>query len=273
MNALLIIAGKEVRDSLRNRWIIGSTLLLAGLAFVLAFLGTAPIGQLGVKPLAVTVVSLASLTIFLVPLIALLLSYDAIVGEVERGTMMLLMTYPLSRRQILFGKFIGHTAILAFSTVVGYGAAGLAVGYAGGADPASWIAFGGLLASSVVLGAVFLGIAYLVSTLVRERSTAAGIAIGIWLVFVVLYDMGLLGLLVAGQGSIDAKLFPYLLLLNPTDVYRLFNLTGFENVRMFSGLAGVSEVGFSPTTLFAVLVAWMILPLILAATLFQRREL
>ena len=42
-----------------------------------------------------TVVSLASLTVFLVPLIALLLAYDAIVGEAERGTLLLLLAYPV----------------------------------------------------------------------------------------------------------------------------------------------------------------------------------
>ena len=62
------------------------------------------------------------------PLIALLLGFDAIVGETERGTMMLLLTYPLSRKQLVLGKFLGHAAILAFATVLGYGLAGIVVG-------------------------------------------------------------------------------------------------------------------------------------------------
>ena len=41
-------------------------------------------GVVKAEPLAVVVVSLVSLSIFLVPLIALLLSFDAIVGEHER---------------------------------------------------------------------------------------------------------------------------------------------------------------------------------------------
>ena len=42
-----------------------------------------------------TVASLTSLATFLMPLIALLLAYDAIVGEEEGGTLLLLLTYPL----------------------------------------------------------------------------------------------------------------------------------------------------------------------------------
>ena len=106
--------------------------LLAALALTLAFLGAAPTGAVKVSALAVTIVSLSSLTIFLIPLIALLLSYDAIVGEIDRGTMALLLAYPVARWQVVLGKFLGHLAILVFATVVGYGVAGLALQWAGG---------------------------------------------------------------------------------------------------------------------------------------------
>ena len=46
-----------------------------------------------------------------------------------------------------------------------------------------------MMLSSVMLGAVFVGIGYLISVLVRERGTAGGVAIGVWLLFVLIYDM------------------------------------------------------------------------------------
>ena len=79
MSPILVLAEKEFRDGLRNRWVAGATLLLAALAFALTFLGSSPAGLVDAKPLAVTVVSISSLTIFLIPLIALLIGYDAIV--------------------------------------------------------------------------------------------------------------------------------------------------------------------------------------------------
>lgn len=93
MNSALVIARKEFRDGLRNKWVAAITLLLAALAFALTFIGSSPTGLLEAKPLAVTVVSISSLTIFLIPLIALLLGYDAIVGEHERGCLLLMLTY------------------------------------------------------------------------------------------------------------------------------------------------------------------------------------
>ncbi|WP_130471165.1 ABC transporter permease subunit [Candidatus Magnetaquicoccus inordinatus] len=274
MRTIAIIAYKEIRDALRNRWIISATLLLAALAFGLAFVGSAPSGTLGAKPLAVIVVSLASLTIFLLPLISLMLAYDALVGEVERGTLLLLLTYPLNKTQLLLGKFIGHWLVLLLATWVGYGAAGLAVGWsAGGADAQSWRAFALLLGSSGLLGASFIAMAYLVSSMVRERGAAAGLAIAIWLLFVVLYDMGLLGVLIATRGQIHEQIFPWFLLGNPADIFRLLNLTAFEQVRTFAGLAGLSgQIPFTPWQLLVALLLWIVVPLTAAIIQFRRRE-
>lgn len=276
MRAILAIMHKEINDGLRNRWVASATLLLAALALGLAFLGSAPTGTVGASPLAVTVVSLASLTIFLIPLIALLLSFDAIVGDWERGTLLLLLAYPVARWQVLTGKFLGHMSILTLATVLGYGAAGLATVLTEGTIEAqNWQAFAALIGSSILLGGVFIGIGYFISTLVGERSTAAGLAVAIWLVLVLLYDLALLGVLVADQGKhLPTTVFRYLLLLNPADTYRLFNLTGFGEIRQFSGMAGLSaEAQFAPITLLMVLGAWVVVPLLMAAILFARREL
>ena len=84
-----------------------------------------------------------------------------------------------------------------------------------------------------------------------------------------------LGLLVVDQGQVlSGGLLNALLLLNPTDAYRLFNLTGSGNVSAFSGMAGVAQTTtLSPSVLLAALAAWALLPLGLAAFAFSRREL
>lgn len=276
MSSTLIIIAKEVRDGLRNRWVLAVTLLLAALALSLGFLGSAPTGSVKVDPLTVTVVSLSSLSIFLVPLIAMLLSYDAIVGEIERGTMALLLSYPVARRQVVIGKFFGHLSILALATTLGYGLAGITLQLAhGGVDFSTWMPFVFLIVASILLGASFLSMGYLISSLVQERATAAGIAIGVWLFLVVIYDMALLGILVADQGRvITSPILNIILLFNPTDVYRLLNLTGYENVSMFAGMAGLSEQARLPLPLlFGVQVLWIAVPFALAITAFRKRAI
>ena len=275
MNNIVIIARKEIQEGLRNRWVIAVTLLLASLALTLSFLGSAPTGNVGAGRLDIVIVSLASLTIFLVPLIALLLSHDAIVGELERGTLLLLLSYPVARSQIVFGKFLAHILILSFATLLGYGAAGLALVVAGTPTTAdSWTAFGAMIGSSILLGSVFTSIGYLVSATVSQRSTAGGIALGVWLFFVIIYDMGLLGAIVSTKGvGFSPGLLSILLMANPTDAYRLLNL-GSEtagSVSALSGLAAGSKL--SPTVLMASLALWVAVPLSLAMLRFSRREL
>jgi len=275
MNNILIVARKEIQEGLRNRWVLATTLLLAALALTLSFLGSAPTGNVGVNQLDVVIVSLSSLTIFLVPLIALLLAHDAIVGEVERGTMLLLISYPIGRRQIVFGKFLGHLAILAFATLFGYGTAAAALAMTGTEiGLASWWAFLAMIASSILLGMVFIAIGYVTSALSNERSTAGGIAIGVWLFFVLIYDMALLGALVAAEGRpLPSGLLDVLLVLNPTDAYRLLNL-GSGEAGALSGLGGIAgHTGLNGPMLVAALVAWIAAPFALALRIFSRREL
>src|SRR3954471_24263973 len=152
MRNIVVVARKEIQEGLRNRWVLATTLLLAALALTLTFLGSAPTGNVGVRALDVVIVSLSSLTIFLLPLIALLISHDAIVGEMERGTMLLLLSYPLARWQIVVGKFLGQVAILALATIVAYAAAALALAATGQPiGAASWRGFGYMIGSSVLL--------------------------------------------------------------------------------------------------------------------------
>ena len=275
MSATWIIAGQEIRDGFRNRWIVALTLVLAGFALSLTLLGSAPGGTVGASPLLVSVVSLSSLTIFLLPLIGLMLSFDAVVGEVERGTMLLLLTYPVARWQVMMGKFLGHMAILTFATIVGYGLAGIVAASSGdGVEQDTWLAFATMTGSSIVLGGAFLAIGYLISTCVRERATAGGIAIGVWLFFVLIYDMALLGLLVGQGDAIASGAFHALLLANPADVYRLFNLGGFENVATLSGTIGMmADVKLSVWMLGGVQLAWVIVPLTIAGLLFRTKEI
>lgn len=272
MNAVAVIAGRELRESLRNRWVLAATGLLAILALVLAFLGSVPAGGVEAGSLAVTVVSLASLSIYLLPLIALLVSYDAIAGEQERGTLALLLAYPVARWQVLLGKFVGHALVLAFATVVGFGIAAGALAATAEVAAPGLRAFGLLLVSSVLLGWVFVAAGYLISVLVRQSATAAGLAIAVWLVVVVLYDMALLGALVAtgGQGGFGDAV-PWLLLLNPADAYRLANLAGSEGVAAVSGLEAVAA-GLGPAPALLALGTWIVLLLALAWRVFQRRE-
>ena len=275
MKMMWILAFKELRDGLRNRWIAAAIILLGALALALSLLGSAPTGSVRVSELDITVISLASLSVYLIPLIALMLSFDALVGEFERGTMMLLLTYPVTRWQVIMGKYLGHVLILFIAIFFGYGGALIILTVIGGGNTDGWQAYAMMMISSLMLGAIFIALGYLVSVLVKERATAAGTAIGLWLVFVVLYDLVLFGALLLDESQmIGQQLFSILMLISPTDSYRILNLSLFEGVSQAAGIAGLaSEAGLSGLLLISVMTLWMIIPLTATLMIFQKREL
>jgi Cu-processing system permease protein len=270
MTRALAAAAAEFRISMRNRWVSIAVIMMALFALVLSAAGSAPTGQLGADKLSVTVASLTSLAVYLVPLMALLMAFDAVAGEIERGTLPLVLTYPVSRAEILAGKFLAHLAILALAVAVGYGIAGAAALWL---DPQAALGLPALLRlfwTSLVLGATFLGIGYAISAFARRPSAAAGIAIGVWLVLIVLYDLGLLAGVVADQGgAFTARIFPWLILANPADAFRLYNLAASEATAAAAGIGGAAAT-IPPIHALSSLGAWPLAAFALAILAFRR---
>ena len=84
LTPILTIAAKEFRDRMRNRWVLAVALVFTVFSLVIAYFGGAQQGSVGFRSIEFTIASLVSLVIYLIPLIALLLGFDAIVGERER---------------------------------------------------------------------------------------------------------------------------------------------------------------------------------------------
>ncbi len=269
---ILATATTEIQIARRNRWVLIAVLLMVAFSLVLSAAGSAPTGVLGADRLSVVVASLTSLSVYLVPLVALLMSFDAVAGEVERGTLPLLLTYPVARWEILAGKLVAHTAILIVAIVAGYGAAAVV---AIAADPAALAGLGALWRltwTSVLLGAAFLGFGYALSSLARRVSGAAGLAIGLWLGMVVLYDLGLLAAVVADNGGLfTTRIFPVALLANPADAFRLFNLTAAHATAAASGIGGAANA-IPQWQSLASIVIWPLVSLVLAALAFRKGE-
>ena len=263
-----VIAAKEFWDRIRNRWVLAVAIIFTLFALAIAYFGTAQQGEVGFHSIELTIASLVSLVIYLVPLIALILGYDAIVGEKERGSLDLLLSMPITRLELLLGKFTGLSAALASSTLAGFGLVGLLLSYQ--IDLASLFHYAGFMLSAILLGMAFLSLAVLVSVIASDRTRASGAAIALWFVFVLVYDLVLLGILVVSGGAFGAELFPFLLLLNPADIFRILNIFGMEDIKVFYGLATVFPATLAnPWLLGSMMVAWIIGPLGLALWRFK----
>ena len=270
MTPILAIAASEIRIAIRNRWVAISVATMALFALVLTAAGSGPSGTLAADRLSLTVASLTSLAVYLVPLIALLISFDAVAGEVERGTLALALTYPGARAAILAGKFVAHLGVLALAVAAGYGVAALVSLASDLRAVAGLGALWRLYWSSLLLGATFLGVGYAVSAWARRPGAAAGAVVGIWLAAVVLYDLGLLAALVVdGGGAFTRHFFPWLLAGNPADAFRLFNLAASGATTAAAGVAGAADA-LPAWRALGMMLAWPLAAFLLAIAAFRR---
>lgn len=263
-----VLAGKECRERVRNWWVLAVAVIFALFALAIAYFGTAQQGAVGFHGIDITIASLASLVIYLVPLIAVILGYDAIVGEQERGSLELLLSMPITRFEILLGKFLGLSAALAVATTLGFGAGLLPL--ASQLGPDDLVHYAGFVGSAVLMGMAFLSLALCLSVIAQDRMRASGMAIAMWFFFVLIFDLLLMGLLVLSDGTLGSGVFAGLLMLNPADVFRLLNIFNSEQVQTMYGLATVMPDSLTnPLVLLGIMLAWIVAPFLLANWRFK----
>ncbi len=268
LSQVLALAGKEFRDRFRNRWVLAVAVVFTVFSLMITYFGAAVQGQIGPRSIELTIASLVSLVIYLIPLIALLLGFDAIVGERERGSLDLLLALPITRLELLLGKFLGLAGALTLSTVAGFALVAVLLfqqfSYAG------LYHYLGFVFSSVLLGLAFLSLAMLLSVLARDRTRASGLAIALWFALVLVFDLLLLGLLVASGGELGGDAFAYLLLLNPADIFRILNIFSLDDVRRLYGLASIVPPALGQAWLMGgAMLVWIVGPLALASWRFR----
>ncbi|MFZ5550277.1 MAG: ABC transporter permease [Pseudomonadota bacterium] len=263
---------KEFRDRIRNRWVLAVAGVFTVFSLAIAWFGGAQQGAVGLQSAEATIASLVSLVIYLIPLIALLLGFDAVVGERERGSLDLLLALPITRGELLLGKYLGLAAALTLSTLAGFAAVAVLMGRQLGAN--GLYHYLGFMLSSVLLGLAFLSLAVLLSVLARDRTRASGLAIALWFGFVLVFDLLLLGALVASGGQMagwwGGDAFAYLLLLNPADVFRILNVFSLDDLRSLYGLASIVPPALaSPWLMGGAMLGWIVAPLLLAGWRFR----
>ncbi len=266
------IAHKELADKLKSRWVLITGAGFAVFTIVISYYGGAPSGVAGFRALDATVASLTSLVTYFIPILALTLGGGMVADEQERGTLGIFLASPISVAEFIAGKFTGLVLALLISTVAGLGIAGAILVFRVGVDAVGTFLI--FIANTAVLGIIFLSISFLVSVLFYERIKVIALTIFLWLFFTILYDLGLIGLLITTNGKIGTGLFSSLLLFNPVDIYRIMNFTSIGEFRVLIGLASVEFPPFMrPAVLWGISLVWIAAPLVASYYLFKRKYL
>jgi Cu-processing system permease protein len=266
------LAWRELREAVRSRWFILYTVAFAALGLSISYVSSISSGGTGLSGFGRTTAGLINLVLLVVPLMALTAGAGAIASDRERGMLAYLLAQPVSRLEVLLGKYLGLAGALLACITLGIGACAVILSVKGGAtEPASILWLAGLT-FALALGMLSLGM--LLSTMARKTSIAVGTAIFLWLTLVFVTDLGLMATTLVFNLRIE-ELFA-LSLINPLQVYKMWSLHAIDatlDVLGPAGLYATDEYGSRLHLIFSVCLAlWILLPLALAAIIFSRRS-
>jgi Cu-processing system permease protein len=255
------VAKPQVRNVVRSKWLLSYVaFFLVATEGLLRFTGG------GEK----TLLSLASVVLFVVPLITIV--YGTIYLYNSREFIELLLAQPLKRRRVFAGLYAGLAIPLATAFVVGvvipFAVRGMIF-----EDPR---ALATVIAGGSALTLTFTGIAFCIALRFEDRLTGLGAGMAIWLVLALAYDGAVLFIVVLMSDHSIEKWLLAVSLLNPIDLVRialllqfdisaLLGYTGAVFNRFFSGAMGLAVIAAALTT-------WIAAPLALGYVGFKRKD-
>lgn len=267
------VARKDVRDAARAK----SVWLLTAV-FLAFFLGlTLFVPQLGDAEFDTFLALGAEIVGLFLPLVGIVLGYKAVITERESGSMALLLSLPHSRRDVAIGKFVGRSIVLAVPTSIGLAVAAplVAIRY-GSFAPLQYLGFSLL---TILYGLAFLGIAIGLSmaTTASRRVTAGAfgayvVLVMLWLTIVdfvvlILFRFQDNPLTNPPDWAVVAKLF------EPSTAYVYLLSDGIDS-GVVTPFAQFGSAWFTePPVALAVLLGWIVVPMVLGYREFAASDL
>jgi Cu-processing system permease protein len=271
-STIAAIAARDARAGLRNRWFLvySAVFLVTIVAFSwVALAGSDLAGQAGFGR---TSAGLLNLLLLIVPLIGLTIGAQSIVADREDRSLDYLLAQPVSSAEVFFGKYLGAALALVLLLVFGFGWAGAIMAMRGAAGKSGDFLL--LVGLTTLLGLGMLSVGFLISSVSPQTSAALGIAVSLWLVFVIVGDLGIMGSSLVMNLQPSTMLF--LTLVNPLDTYKIVSVEMLQSSLDVLGPAGVyatDRFGDRLTPVLISLVAlWSLIPLAAGYVLFRRMD-
>ncbi|MBI4084126.1 MAG: ABC transporter permease subunit [Candidatus Lambdaproteobacteria bacterium] len=224
MDALLIMARAEMRESLRARWFFIYVLVFGGAVVLLFLLRVTESQVMGFTGLGRLLLTYIQLVVAVLPIFILVTTVRAVVGNRESNVLEYLLSFPISLGGYYWGLLLGRFVIV-FLPATAAMLAAVAWGLLKGLDvPWAFLGYYALLLGALAWS--FLGAAILISSAVRRVEWGLGLAFLTWLACLLLVDIVLIGVLIRLQAS--ETLVIGLALLNPLQSFRMAAMLLFD---------------------------------------------
>lgn len=269
------VARKDFQDAVRSRWLLGLMALFVLLVSAAAYVVRPAPGQtVNSNAIINSLIVRDAMVTTLVPLIALVVAYNAVVGERDSGSLKLLLSLPHSRADVVFGKVLGRTGAVAVPVAVGFLLPAFVFLIASPVvfDASHYLGF---VVLTALLAAAFVSIAVGFSAATSSHRLAIAGAIGIYFLFVPLWGAVQFPLqLYFGVGGgpewlplTGQQVFRFLRLLNPTGSFKILS-GAFMSDQLFAGDAARLHL-----SAVMMLFAWLSVPPLLGFARFETQDL
>ncbi|HEY6119885.1 MAG TPA: ABC transporter permease subunit [Pyrinomonadaceae bacterium] len=273
-HAIITIARQELIINIRNRWTLGFAGVFGVLVLAISYFGLVTGGSVGFQGFARTSASLLNMVLYIVPLVALVMGTLSFTSETSAGE--LLFSQPVTRGEILLGKFIGLFASILTATLIGFGLAGIIIAARAGTEGAG--RYPAFVAFSLLLALIFLSLSALVSVICRRKTKAFGVALFVWFFFVLFYDLLVIGGTFLFKERTANSLILGSLFGNPVDMVRVASLMTLNGKDIFGagGAALLRFLGGEALSLVILMIAlslWVVAPLAAAQQLLKHQDI
>lgn len=271
---IAVIAGQEMRVTLRSKWVQIFAAVFAVLTLAISYFGMVTSVVVGFEGFTRTTASLLNLVLYLIPMFAL--AAGTLSFSMEKGAAELLFSQPVLRSEVLFGKILGLFSSLATAVVFGFGVSGFIIALQTGFEGISrYLGFVGL---TLLLLLTFLCLGAWASVISEGRARALGIALALWFVFVLFYDLVALGIALLVNPHLAHTVILLSLFGNPVDLARVSGLLILGGATIFgAGGASLVKTFGSPALAIALLssvgLLWSGLVLTAAGRFLAKREI
>ncbi len=274
MKNLTLVAYLDIKESLRARWFYVYAFVFGGLMGLFFISGITDSVVMGFTGLSRLLLVFIQVTIIILPIFILITTVKSISSDRESNVLEYMLSFPISLKEYYWGKFLGRFATVFFPVIVAL-FVGVAWGvFKGGQMPWAMITLYSALIFSIC--SVFLGIAFLISTMVKSHDVALGLSFTVWILLLAFIDIALIGLMM--QNRVSDELVLTIAMLNPLEAFRIGAIALFDPELTVIGPVAyylLDSLGHTFLMLYAVIYPILLGTLfaLLGYTLFKKRDL
>ncbi len=220
-----LVAYLDIRESLRAKWFYVYAFVFGGLMGLFFISGITDSVVMGFSGLSRLLLVFIQVTIIILPIFILITTVKSIAADRESNVLEYMLSFPISLKEYYWGKFLGRFATVFFPVIVAL-FIGVAWGLFKGGDNMPWAMIWLYTALIFSICIVFLGIAFLISTLVKSHDVALGLSFTVWIVLLAFIDVALIGLMM--QNRVSDNLIITIAMLNPLEAFRIGAIALFD---------------------------------------------